>query len=396
MGRLADRREIFGLFSCRVALRDASPEEWVGVRRMQNRDSYLKIRLAAYIFCLISLCFIISDLITGFYAREPYSMFNLSGALILLLSSLAVLILLRFVTDRESDLMGRIQFVYYMILETGFLFYLASDILRDRPSIYNSYYNMIVLIVLAVYSRRALIVLTLYISLGSTLLCLQVPHALHWERFQMLPLFLIMFFLCANYVRAGLSRRFLTELRLTTMVDEFRDISGRDFLTKLLNRTALDAYIHTAVVEAVAAGTPVAAMMVDIDDFKSYNDHHSHMDGDRCLHKIGKAMIKLSSEQIRFFRFGGEEFLAVGIGISESQLTGVAAGVIRSVGALQIPREDLEDGRDHVTVSAGCAMDTLSSAAQFQELLRAADAELYRAKRMGKACYVYQGAKFEV
>jgi diguanylate cyclase (GGDEF)-like protein len=130
---------------------------------------------------------------------------------------------------------------------------------------------------------------------------------------------------------------------------------------------------------AVAAGRPFALLMLDLDDFKSYNDRHGHEAGNILLRGIAGAISSACRETDRVYRYGGDEFCLILPGAGERDAIEVGErlqGAIRTV----------EGGRrrsDGMRCSVGIATFP-HDAAERAELLLAADRALYAAKRAGR------------
>ncbi len=381
-------KSLWSYFSCAAILKNATDAQKEAVSRKQSMNSYRNLHIVAAVFIFVQLFFIIGDLFSNFYAL-PYTHINLTAELLLLISSLSVLLLIRLVKDRTDGIIGVLQFVYYLLLETGILLYFISDLLRGIDNISNSFYNMVLLTVFAVYAFRFVVILGAYMFGGALTLFLVIPETFVWANCQLLILLSILFFACANYFRTNNTRFFFSEVKMEQSSEVLKEASRKDFLTRLSNRTALHACINHEILDAIRAGKTVSLMMLDIDDFKCYNDFHSHMNGDLCLARIGTFLLGLENEQFRSFRYGGEEFLVVGLGADEQALRSYAVEILEGVRGLKIRREDQLS--DYVTVSIGCAAARLPDAAAFSELLERADKELYIAKRSGKNCCCYAG-----
>ena len=123
--------------------------------------------------------------------------------------------------------------------------------------------------------------------------------------------------------------------------------------------------------------------MIDVDDFKKFNDRYGHQAGDNCLRSVADALqasAKRASDLIA--RYGGEEFTLVLADTQAADAQRVAETIRLSIEALAIPHEQSETGR--VTVSLGVAAMTEDSYREVESLLRAADLALYRAKEDGR------------
>jgi diguanylate cyclase (GGDEF)-like protein len=172
------------------------------------------------------------------------------------------------------------------------------------------------------------------------------------------------------------------ELRLTrTQLDlankELQRQALFDELTGLPNRRYLDAELQRYVGLANENATALTAILIDVDDFKALNDNHGHLEGDRCLRVLASA-IRGSMRATDFAaRYGGDE-CCVFVPMADATQTlarRIRASISEQNGHTETP----------FTISIGVA---IRSAAQGQfsetDLLKAADAALYRAKRDGK------------
>lgn len=163
--------------------------------------------------------------------------------------------------------------------------------------------------------------------------------------------------------------------------ESLRDQSVRDPLTGLFNRRYLEEALEIEEARASRAATHLAAIMVDIDYFKRFNDEFGHDAGDVVL----KSLAELMTSQVRAgdiaCRFGGEEFLIVLPGATPERAVSCAENLRRSAEALAITHHGKSIGK--MTISLGVAMMP-EAASTTHELIEAADAALYAAKRAGR------------
>jgi diguanylate cyclase (GGDEF)-like protein len=122
--------------------------------------------------------------------------------------------------------------------------------------------------------------------------------------------------------------------------------------------------------------------MVDIDNFKAYNDAFGHLRGDACLHAVAEALAQTAATAGQYVaRYGGEEFVIVLPGSALEDATALAEQARHAVIGIGLTAPG-PGGR--VTVSAGCACSEGREPSNASELLGAADAALYAAKRAGR------------
>ncbi|MGH2854778.1 MAG: putative bifunctional diguanylate cyclase/phosphodiesterase, partial [Solirubrobacteraceae bacterium] len=172
---------------------------------------------------------------------------------------------------------------------------------------------------------------------------------------------------------------------LSRRQDELAFLATHDPLTGLPNRTLVLDRVEQMLVRSRRSRTPVAALFVDLDNFKSINDTLGHGAGDRLLKAVAVRLGAAIRETDALGRLGGDEFVVIAEGMS------LAAGpeliAERLLAALDQPFQlaDSDAARLSVSASVGIAMGDRESA---EELLRDADIAMYRAKWDGKNRYV--------
>jgi diguanylate cyclase (GGDEF)-like protein len=127
----------------------------------------------------------------------------------------------------------------------------------------------------------------------------------------------------------------------------------------------------------------LALAMIDIDHFKAYNDTYGHLDGDACLAKVGEALMKVATDVKGFgARYGGEEFSLMLPGADAARMAEVGEMIRSAIEALDVPHGGAPLG--HITVSVGIAVVAPVPGQNQVDLIEAADAGLYTAKRRGR------------
>lgn len=147
-----------------------------------------------------------------------------------------------------------------------------------------------------------------------------------------------------------------------------------DPLTKLWNRRRLDLFIETLLPSSRRRGGPFSIILIDIDNFKQYNDKHGHGAGDELLIHLSNILLECSRDQDLVVRYGGEEFLLV---LPSTNIENAKFLTERIRTAIK--------QRTDVTISAGLAMH--ADPMDFEQLLHLADEGLYRAKKEGRDQY---------
>jgi len=165
--------------------------------------------------------------------------------------------------------------------------------------------------------------------------------------------------------------------------------NATDPLTKIANRRTYEQFLVKEISNAKRTGKPLSQLMIDIDCFKSYNDHYGHDAGDRSLLRVAEVIAKSLPRSIDFVaRFGGEEFVVL-LPNTDTEGGYLVAERIRSNLKDLAITHSYSDAADTVTVSIGIA--SLSGGLLNEtDLLKQADTALYKAKENGKnRCEMY-------
>lgn len=171
---------------------------------------------------------------------------------------------------------------------------------------------------------------------------------------------------------------------LKRKADLLESLAHIDSLTNIANRRRFDRALLQEWRRCKRAGTPLASLMIDIDAFKAYNDHYGHGQGDVCLTRVAaelSATLQRPADLVA--RYGGEEFAVL---LPETDLK--AAALIgerlrQQVAAMQIPQAPAQQS-GFVTISVGCASVVPGESSKPQDLIEAADRNLYAAKKAGR------------
>ena len=169
--------------------------------------------------------------------------------------------------------------------------------------------------------------------------------------------------------------------------EKLKDQSIRDALTGLYNRRYLEDSLNREISHSRRAGTPIGLIMIDIDNFKQFNDAFGHLAGDSLLRALGACLTHVRPEDIPS-RYGGEEFTLIlpGAGMPVAQHR--AETLCRAASDIQLPLALGADAlRRGITLSAGVAVFP-EHGGSVEELLFAADEALYKAKAGGRNCVV--------
>ena len=155
-----------------------------------------------------------------------------------------------------------------------------------------------------------------------------------------------------------------------------------DKLTGLYNHGYFIHFLELEIKRSARQGHPVALIMIDIDDFKLYNDSMGHLAGDEILKQVGQ-LIKQNIREVDLgVRYGGEEFAIVLPNDGLTSAVKTAERIRGLINAYSFPHAATLVPKK-LSVSIGVAL-CLADCKSFQELIQRADSALYQAKREGK------------
>ena len=173
--------------------------------------------------------------------------------------------------------------------------------------------------------------------------------------------------------------------------NQFQLMSITDPLTGLHNRRYMEARLAEELNRSKRYDFPMSFMMIDIDDFKHYNDRNGHQAGDRALEITAQCLRSTLRKVDVASRYGGEEFTILLPQTTLKEAGAIADRLRREIMTTKFPHGDTQPF-GAVTVSIG--LSSLSASVDSAEaMIRAADRALYHAKSHGKnRAYAYQGA----
>ena len=182
--------------------------------------------------------------------------------------------------------------------------------------------------------------------------------------------------------------RVRTQLIVKRQSDALRALTLTDGLTGVANRRSFDETLANEWRRCARARVPMSIIMVDLDQFKHFNDAYGHQAGDLCLQLVAQAMRRAAARpQDMVARYGGEEFAIL---LPHEDLRGaecVARKLLDQISVLAIPHTRSKVA-PWVTVSMGVATITPVGSDGPAALIQRADALLYRAKAEGRNRYL--------
>lgn len=177
---------------------------------------------------------------------------------------------------------------------------------------------------------------------------------------------------------------------------KLQELASLDGLTGLSNRRSMDVRVDQIWMEAVAKKGTFGLLMLDIDNFKKYNDHYGHQSGDDCLRNVALAIASATqaanksglTKNAFAARYGGEEFAVILPQTGIEVLTRVSNSLVQAIHDLGISHENNESW-GVVTISVGGAIVSPAQG-EVANVFRQADVCLYAAKAQGRNRAVVQ------
>ncbi|MEM8675605.1 MAG: diguanylate cyclase [Cyanobacteria bacterium P01_G01_bin.67] len=162
-------------------------------------------------------------------------------------------------------------------------------------------------------------------------------------------------------------------------------IAHQDGLTGLSNRRYFDRQLAAEFNYAQISGTPLSLILIDVDDFKLYNDTYGHVAGDSCLRRVAAVLKQASARAGDFMaRYGGEEFVCILPDTNFAGAMAVAEKIRQNISKLLIPHATSRVA-NHLTVSLGVqTVDSITKQITPEILFIMCDKQLYAAKEDGR------------
>ena len=177
--------------------------------------------------------------------------------------------------------------------------------------------------------------------------------------------------------------------RLNRRMRASEELASVEPLTKLMNRSALLRVSSEFIETAAKKHWKVGAIFIDIDCFKECNDTYGHAKGDEIIKEVASACRKQESKNIRFARYGGDEFFGITRGLTDGEVCDIVRRICGTIRGAGIPNEKNPNG-GVLTLSAGVVNVPITDRTDtILEIANYADKALYYAKNAGRNA-VYQ------
>ncbi|MCZ2720780.1 diguanylate cyclase [Marinomonas sp. 15G1-11] len=189
----------------------------------------------------------------------------------------------------------------------------------------------------------------------------------------------------AEIIRARIN----LHLQLSQQRKMLERLANIDPLTSLANRRKYQERLFQEWDSALTSKSPLSLVVMDIDDFKQFNDHHGHAEGDKVLQQVARVISSQFQRSIDLVaRYGGEEFVALLPNCNKEYAMEVVGSCAKAIENLQHTYHH-NDKKYTVTISSGGVTYVPDSSGKVEDLFSAADKMLYLAKQKGKNCVLW-------
>lgn len=172
--------------------------------------------------------------------------------------------------------------------------------------------------------------------------------------------------------------------------ERLESLSVTDSLTGIANRRRFDQVLETECLRAQSKGSSIGFALIDIDEFKRYNDNYGHLFGDDALREVANVLsLSARTDEDLVARYGGEEFVVVLPDTDMKGILHVAERMRAAVEKMQVVHEFSDHGL--LTISVGVTAFVPSAETNIEAEVTRADKALYLAKNRGRNCVVASG-----
>ncbi len=302
--------------------------------------------ISCCVFVVVSLCFIIA---------------------------IEILLKLKKTSNQQMKIIYTAYWVLYTIEALSFSVMEALD--RQTTNNYLIFILLIsILPVITPFTKNLMLIVALYVECCALLFAMAKPLDL-----------MICFF--ATILGMGYSVFHFNHYLSVSIANKKLEFSANgDLLTNFMNRRGLENAAPSLSNFCHNNGYDLCLIMMDIDNFKMYNDKYGHLEGDVCLKTVATCIKENFSRPTDLcVRYGGEEFLVL---TAQKDIDRFIAHIERT---LELINDiELERTFESVSVSAGLYVATEEDKdATIEELIARADKQLYNAKHSGKNCVSY-------
>ena len=352
----------------------------------------------------------------GIVLRNKLVQNNLKRVL-LVSSILSVVLLLSLVFSLAKPYEGDGDTLYYGfmvgygIININFVLFLLNRLYTKNyyfaNLIVHGYWGLFVcfssgISILNINNYKSIISLCIMLMLLNMIPLLPLSEGLVYLFFQIISIYVVRAFTSLEirqilsllfyiFILFALSRyvfgQFVLIERMKGRIQSVKRSAEEDPLTRLLNRRGFEKKLELIIPNCIQDKKRISLLIIDIDNFKKYNDTYGHPAGDKCIHLVANVIRKTAKRQNDIAaRFGGEEFVVFSYGSKEVDILSLADKIRTNIEDLQIKNVSMGS---YVTVSIGVASLIPKDFNCINDLYSEADKSLYQAKKKGRNLVAY-------
>ncbi|QXE02451.1 GGDEF domain-containing protein [Terribacillus sp. DMT04] len=370
----------------------ATKENKQKLRELILQENWKRTKLFAVIIMFFEAILTIMQLPEGwdFYIVMYIGLFLAAGI---------YLIVGNLMERKHASIRSRMQFMHFFVflfLVWGTMITLQDQLHYGHVMAFVVNYMCVSALFLTERKRYILIALPSVALLYVGLPIYQVEAGMLFGHYVNVSVFIFFCWLASQLLYNGFAANFYNKLLLTdmnkalevqiqqneVMNDKLKKQATMDELTGILNRRGFQSYIYTMLADG--SKRELSLFLLDVDAFKSYNDHYGHLRGDEVLRSIAQSVHQEAAiPTAGWARYGGEEFVLAIFDHPDEKLKETAEAIRRSVISLHIDHA-YSPAAENVTVSIGVYSASISDYEQLSHFLGQADEALYEAKRAGR------------
>jgi len=185
------------------------------------------------------------------------------------------------------------------------------------------------------------------------------------------------------YNPASVKLRVHHQIQIINQIETIKQLSTIDPLTRIPNRRSFDYRLCLEYDRSKRDKTPLSLLMLDIDNFKKFNDTYGHLQGDAVLQVVAKTIEQALRRSLDFVaRWGGEEFVAILPDTDTKGAYNVAENIRKNIEKAAVPCHKGKETKVTVSIGLNTCIPMQNSSAK--DFFNGADKALYKAKKTGK------------
>jgi len=282
------------------------------------KENYKRAKYFSIIIFILEACFLVASfLLMNFFSQDLISVYRMHYLVLLVSSGLFFLVINILSRRGEYTIVGK------MILYTALTFAIAWGASLSLIDIIDQlgitvYMTFVFISSFAILSRPDIsAIILLLIQVG---FCYSMPDVSSRVSYQInSSVFVVFAWFVGRYHYILVNERLLKDELikeknkvLENQNTELARLMMTDHLTGIYNRYSLDDILAKKWMESYIHQVPITCFMIDVDDFKKFNDRYGHIQGDKCIQEVSRILKEVSDKEHGYaFRYGGDEFCLI-------------------------------------------------------------------------------------